>query len=93
VKLEDKAKPEEEKSKLRPAQKAIYPPEIQKLKKTNFFKTKKSLDDTIRKFEAMGLPTRDKRTAIRSALINDARKKNSTLKATKEGNEWYFWQD
>jgi len=41
----------------------------------------------------MGVPTREKRTAIRSALINDARKKNSTLNAAKEGDVWFFWQD
>jgi hypothetical protein len=84
---------EGKKSKRGGLRKVIYPPEIQKLKKANFFKPKKSLDDTIKKFESLGVPTRDKRTAIRSALINDAHKKNSTLKATKEGDEWYFWQD
>ena len=72
---------------------SIYPPEIQKLKEANFFKPKKSVSDAIKKFESMGVPTRDKRTAIRSALINDTMKKNSTLKAAKEGDEWFFWQD
>ena len=90
----EKEEPKEgKKSKRDGLRKAIYPPEIQKLKKANFFKPKKSLDDAIKKFESMGVPTRDKRTAIRSALINDAQKKNSTLKAAKEGDEWFFWQD
>jgi hypothetical protein len=93
VQLEEKAEPEKVKHKLGSVQKAIYPPEIQKLKKANFFKPKKSLDETIKKFESMGVPTRDKRTAIRSALINDTHKKKSTLKATKEGDKWFFWQD
>ena len=73
--------------------KVIYPPEIQKLKKAGFFKPKKSLDEAIKKFESMGVPTREKRTAIRSALINDAHKKNSTLNAAKEGDTWFFWQE
>jgi hypothetical protein len=93
VKLEEKEERNEIEFRLSPVQKAIYPPAIQKLKKANFFKPKKSLDDAIRKFESMGVPTREKRTAIRSALINDARKKNSTLNAAKEDNVWFFWQD
>ena len=75
------------------ARKAIYPPEIEKLKKANFFKPKKSLDEVIKKFESMGIPTRGKRTAVRNALINDSRKQGSTLKATKEEDTWYFMQD
>ena len=93
MKFEEKEEPKEVKSRLSPVQKAIYPPAIQKLKKAGFFKSKKSLEDAIRKFELMGVPTREKRTAIRSALINDARKKNSTLNAAKEGDVWFFWQD
>ncbi len=73
--------------------KAIYPPEIEKLKKVNYFKPKKSLDDVIKKFESTGVPTRGKRTAIRNALIYDSRKQGSTLKATKEDDTWYFMQD
>jgi hypothetical protein len=34
-----------------------------------------------------------KRTSIRNALINDTRKKESKLKSTKEGDEWFFWED
>ena len=40
--------------------KVIYPPAIQKLKKANFFKSKKSLEDAIRKFESMGGPDQGK---------------------------------
>ena len=93
MKFDEKEEPKEVKSRLSPVQKAIYPPAIQKLKKAGFFKSKKSLEDAIRKFELMGVPTREKRTAIRSALINDARKRNSTLNAAKEGDVWFFWQD
>jgi len=81
------------KSKRGGVRKPIYPQEIAKLKKANFFKPKKSLDEVIKKFESIGVPTRDKRTAIRNALINDTRKKDSKLKATKEGDTWYFWED
>lgn len=75
------------------ARKAIYPPEIEKLKAANFFKPKKSLDEVIAKFESMVVPTRGKRNAILTALKADTRKKDSKLKATKEGDEWFFWQD
>jgi len=94
VKFDEKEAPKEGKQYRRGGlRKVIYPPEIQKLKKVNFFKPKKSLDAAIKRFEAMGVPTREKRTAIRSALINDARKKNSTLNAAKEGDLWFFWQE
>jgi hypothetical protein len=73
--------------------KAIYPPEIEKLKKANFFKPKKSLDEVIKKFESMVVPTRGKRNAILVALKADTRKKGSTLKGTKEDDTWYFMQD
>jgi hypothetical protein len=73
--------------------KAIYPPEIEKLKKANFFKPKKSLDEVIAKFEEMVVPTRGKRNAILTALKADTRKKGSNLKGTKEDNSWYFMQD
>jgi hypothetical protein len=75
------------------ARKAIYPPEIEKLKKENFFKPKKSLDEVIAKLESLIVPTRGKRHAILTALKADARKKGSNLKATKEDNVWYFMQD
>jgi hypothetical protein len=75
------------------ARKAIYPPEIEKLKKVNFFKPKKSLDEVIAKFESLIVPTRGKRNAILTALKADTRKKESKLKATKEGKDWYFWVD
>jgi hypothetical protein len=75
------------------ARKAIYPPEIEKLKKANFFKPKKSLDEVIAKFEEMVVPTRGKRNAILTALKADTRKKGSNLKATKEDDSWYFMQD
>lgn len=73
--------------------KAIYPPEIQRLKEENFFGTKKTLDDIIKELESRGVPTRNKRAAIRNALIRDIRKKDSKLKATKEDNTWVFWVD
>jgi len=75
------------------ARKAIYPPEIEKLKKANFFKPKKSLDEVIAKFEEMVVPTRGKRNAILTALKADTRKKGSNLKGTKEDDSWYFMQD
>ena len=75
------------------ARKAIYPPEIEKLKKADFFKPKKSLDEVIEKFESMIVPTRGKRNAILTALKADTRKKGSTLKGTKEDDTWYFMQD
>jgi predicted metal-dependent hydrolase len=75
------------------ARKAIYPPEIEKLKKANFFKPKKSLGEVIEKFESMVVPTRGKRNAILTALKADTRKKGSTLKGTKEDDTWYFMQD
>lgn len=75
------------------ARKAIYPPEIEKLKKANFFKPKKSLDEVIAKFESMSVPTRGKRNAILTALKADAHKKGSNLKGTKEDHTWYFMQD
>lgn len=84
---------EKKKSKRGGPRKPIYPPVIAKLKEEGFFKEKKSLDDVIKKLETMGVPTRNKRVAIRNALINDARKKGSTLKATKEDDTWYFMQD
>jgi len=73
--------------------KAIYPPEIEKLKKDNFFKPKKSLDEVIKKFEDLIVPTKGKRNAILLALKADTRKKGSTLKGTKEDDTWYFMQD
>jgi predicted metal-dependent hydrolase len=73
--------------------KPIYPQWIEKLKIEKFFRPKKSLDEIIKKFESLGVPTRDKRTAIRNALINDTHKKESKLKSTKEGDEWFFWED
>lgn len=75
------------------ARKAIYPPEIEKLKEANFFKPKKSLDEVIKKFESMIVPTKGKRNAILTALKADTRKKGSTLKGTKEDDTWYFMQD
>jgi hypothetical protein len=75
------------------ARKAIYPPEIEKLKEANFFKPKKSLNEVIAKFESMVVPTRGKRNAILTALKADTRKKESKLKGTKEGKIWYFWTD
>lgn len=84
---------EKKKSKRGGPRKPIYPPYIKKLKEEGFFKQKKSLDEVIKKLAEMGAPTRNKRTAIRNALINDTRKKGSTLKATKEGKMWYFMQD
>jgi hypothetical protein len=91
---EEEAETEKDKkSKRGGVRKAIYPPWIEKLKKDNFFKQKKSLDDVIKKFESLGAPTRGKRTAIRNALINDTRKADSSLKATKEDDTWYFMQD
>jgi len=75
------------------ARKAIYPPEIEKLKKVNFFKPKKSLDEVIKKFESLSVPTRGKRNAILTALKADTRKKGSNLKGTKEDDTWYFMQD
>ena len=56
------------------------------MKAQNFFKPKKSLDEVIHKFEELGVPAKKKRAAVRNALVNDTRKKESTLKATKEGN-------
>jgi hypothetical protein len=74
--------------------KAIYPPTIKKLKEEKWFKPKKSLDDVIKKFESVGLPTKGKkRNAILTALRADTRKKNSVLKGTKEDDTWYFLQD
>lgn len=73
--------------------KAIFPPEIEKLKQANFFKPKKSLDEVIEKFESMVVPTRGKRNAILMALKADTRKKGSALKGTKEDDTWYFMQD
>jgi hypothetical protein len=84
---------EEKEDKRGGARKAIYPPEIEKLKEANFFKPKKSLNEVIEKFESMGVPTRGKRNAILIALKTDIRKKGSTLKGTKEENMWYFMQD
>ena len=75
------------------ARKAIYPPEIEKLKQAKFFKPKKTLDEVIAKFESMDVPTRGKRNAILTALKADIRKKGSTLKGTKEDNNWCFMQD
>jgi hypothetical protein len=75
------------------ARKAIYPPWIQKLKEEGFFQSKKTLDETIKQFESMGVPTRSKRSSIRNALINDTHKQGSKLKSTKEGNTWVFWED
>jgi len=73
--------------------KGIYPPEIKKLKEEKWFKPKKSLDEVIKKFESVGLPTKGKRNAILTALRADTRKKGSVLKGTKEDNTWYFLQD
>lgn len=75
------------------ARKPIYPPEIQRLKDDNFFETKKSLDEVVKAFESRGVPTRGKRVAIRNALVRDTRKKDSSLKATKEDDTWVFWVD
>ena len=86
-------KREEKKEKRRGPGKAIYPPEIQRLKEKNFFGTKKSLDDVINEFESKGVPTRGKRTTILNALRRDTRKKDSKLKATKEDKTWIFWVD
>lgn len=73
--------------------KAIYPPFIEKMKKENFFKPKKSLDQVVKKLEDWGAPTRGKRPAIRNALINDTHKDGSKLKSTKEEKTWFFWED
>jgi hypothetical protein len=73
--------------------KAIYPPYIDRLKKDGFFKPKKSIDEIIKKFESMGVPTKSKKNAIVTALRADTRKKNSSLKGTKEGKTWLFWED
>ena len=87
------AKEEEKKEKRGGPRKAIYPPEIQRLKEENFFGTKKSLDDVIKRFESKGVPTRGKRATIQNALVRDTRKKGSKLKATKEDDTWFFWVD
>lgn len=75
------------------ARKEIYPPWIQKMKGEDFFKQKKSLDDVIKRVADLGVPTKGKRTAIRNALLSDTRKKDSKLHATKEGENWFFWED
>jgi hypothetical protein len=92
-KTEKKESGEEEKDKRGGVRKPIYPQWIEKLKEEGFFKSKKSLDEIIKKFESMGVPTRSKRASIRNALINDTHKQESKLKATKEGNTWVFWED
>jgi hypothetical protein len=83
----------EQKGKRGGVRKAIYPPWIQKLKEEGFFKSKKTLDEVIKQFESLGVPTRSKRTSIRNALISDTRKKDSRLKCTKEDSTWVFWED
>ena len=87
--IDDKVK-EDKRGGLR---KAIYPPLIEKLKKENFFKPKKSLDQVIKKLEDWGAPTRGKRTTVRNALIYDTHKEGSNLKSTKEEKTWFFWED
>lgn len=89
----NKSDDEEKEDKRGGPRKAIYPQWIEKLKQENFFKPKKSLNEIITKFESMGVPTRSKRAAIRNALINDTHKKESKLKSTKEGKDWFFWED
>lgn len=74
--------------------KAIYPPEIKKLKEEKWFKPRKSLEEVIKKLDSIGLPTKGKkRNAILTALKADTRKRDSVLKGTKEEDTWYFWQD
>jgi hypothetical protein len=84
---------DQEKDKRGGVRKAIYPPLIEKMKKENFFKPKKSLDEVIKKLEDWGAPTRGKRTTIRNALIYDTHKEGSKLKSTKEEKTWFFWED
>jgi len=84
---------EKKKSKRGGRRKPIYPPVIKRLMKEGFFKQKKSLDEVIKKLETMNVPTRGKRATIRNALVREAGKKGSTLKATKEDDTWYFMQD
>ena len=87
------AETEEKKSKRGGRRKPIYAPKIRDLINEGFFKSKKSLDEVIKKLESLGVPTRGKRTSIRNALIREAGKKDSALKATKEDDTWYFMQD
>jgi hypothetical protein len=92
--LKKKESGEEEKEDKRGGvRKPIYPQLIEKLKKENFFKPKKSLDQVIKKLEDWGAPTRGKRPAVRNALINDTHKEGSKLKSTKEEKTWFFWED
>jgi hypothetical protein len=89
----DEAQEENKKDKRGGPRKGIYPQWVQKFKKDGFFKQKKSLDEVIKKFEDSGIPSRNKRTAIRNALINDTHKKDSKLTSTKDGEAWYFWEN
>jgi len=86
---------EKKKSKRGGRRKPIYAPKIRALIKEGFFKPKKSLDEVIEKLKTMNVPTRGKRAraAIRNALIREAGKKGSTLKAAQEDDTWYFMQD
>ena len=83
----------EKKSKRGGRRKPIYAPKIRDLIDEGFFKPKKSLDEVIKKLESLGVPTRGKRVSVRNALIREAGKKDSALKATKEDDTWYFMQD
>ena len=87
------AETEEKKSKRGGRRKPIYAPKIRDLIDEGFFKPKKSLDEVIKKLESLGVPTRGKRVSVRNALIREAGKKDSALKATKEDDTWYFMQD
>jgi hypothetical protein len=89
----DESLGEKKKSNRGGHRKEIYPPYIKKLKEQNFFTPKKSIDEVEKKLKDLGAPTVGKRTAICNALMNDTRKENSKLHATKEGKIWSYWED
>jgi hypothetical protein len=86
-KLEDK------KSNRGGRNKAIYPKYIQKAKTDGFFKTKKTIDEVMKKFGDYGAPISGKKTEIKNSLRYDMRKPNSKLRATKENEIWTYWED